>query len=151
MNTWLTFGMSRPRAATSEATLRLERKEAKQRTLCNLEVKPWEEEQDLDGVVDPLAPPAWLTAQAAVDVDGPADPFGALNQYQLPDEAALPDLDRALALQPRHIPAMTGKGLTLIQMGRIREGQAVIRRAVALNPWLSERQYLLLEPESTDL
>ena len=34
-------------AATSEATLRLERKEAKQRTLCNLEVKPWEEEQDL--------------------------------------------------------------------------------------------------------
>ena len=42
--------------------------------------------------MDPLAPPAWLTAQAAVDVDGPADPFGALNQYQLPDEAALPDL-----------------------------------------------------------
>jgi hypothetical protein len=52
----------------------------------------WEEEQDLDGVVAPLAPPSWLTAQAAVDVDGPADPFGALNQYQLPDEAALPDL-----------------------------------------------------------
>jgi hypothetical protein len=52
----------------------------------------WEEEQDLDGVVDPLAPPAWLAPQAAVDVDGPADPFGALNQYQLPGEAVLPDL-----------------------------------------------------------
>ena len=65
--------------------------------------------------------------------------------------AALPDLDRALALQPRHIPAMTGKGLTLIQMGRIRDGQAVIRRALGLNPWLGERAYLELPPESTDL
>ncbi|CTQ48591.1 tetratricopeptide repeat protein [Jannaschia donghaensis] len=65
--------------------------------------------------------------------------------------AALPDLDRALALQPRHIPAMAGKGLTLIRMGRIRDGQAEIRRAVALNPWLSERIYLTLKPESTDL
>lgn len=66
-------------------------------------------------------------------------------------EAALPDLDRALALQPRHIPAMTGKGLTLIAMGRIREGQAEIRKALAFNPWLSERAYLTLEPETTDL
>lgn len=65
--------------------------------------------------------------------------------------AALPDLDRAIALQPRHIPAMAGKGLTLIQMGRIRDGQAEIRRAVALNPWLSERAFLTLEPENTDL
>ncbi|SDZ60554.1 hypothetical protein SAMN05444004_13023 [Jannaschia faecimaris] len=65
--------------------------------------------------------------------------------------AALPDLDRAIELQPRHIPAMAGKGLTLIQMGRIRDGQVEIRRAVALNPWLSERFYLTLEPESTDL
>lgn len=66
-------------------------------------------------------------------------------------EAALPDLERALTLQPRHIPAMTGKGLTLIAMGRIREGQAEIRKALAFNPWLSERAYLALEPETTDL
>lgn len=65
--------------------------------------------------------------------------------------AALPDLDRAIALNPRHVAAIAGKGLTLIQMGRIREGQEAIRSALALNPWLSEAQYLMLTPETTDL
>ncbi|WP_220747853.1 hypothetical protein [Jannaschia sp. AI_61] len=57
-------------------------------------------------------------------------------------EAALPDLDRAIALNPRHVAAISGKGLTLISMGRVAEGQAVIRQALALNPWLSERRFL---------
>ncbi len=65
--------------------------------------------------------------------------------------AALPDLDKAVELQPRHIPAISGKGLTLIRMGRIREGQVEIRRALELNPWLGERAYLTLRPESVDL
>ncbi len=65
--------------------------------------------------------------------------------------AALPDLERAITLRPRHVAAIAGKGLTLIRMGRIREGQDTIRAALAFNPWLSERQYLLLEPKGIDL
>lgn len=109
-----------------------------------------------------------MARRGTFDLDGAITAFDALVDY-CPDyaegynqrafanfiredfAAALPDLDRAIELQPRHIPAMAGKGLTLIRMGRIREGQAEIRRAVALNPWLSERVYLTLEPESIDL
>ena len=65
--------------------------------------------------------------------------------------AALPDLNRAIELQPRHIPALSGKGLTLIGMGRVAEGQEVIRKALGLNPWLNERQYLSLKAEGTEL
>ncbi|GGD35831.1 tetratricopeptide repeat protein [Sinisalibacter lacisalsi] len=58
--------------------------------------------------------------------------------------AALADLDRALALNPRHVAALSGKGLTLMRMGRDEEGDAVLREAVALHPWLPERG--LLDP-----
>ncbi|PWJ18117.1 tetratricopeptide repeat protein [Jannaschia seohaensis] len=61
--------------------------------------------------------------------------------------AALPDLDRAIALRPRHVAAIAGKGLTLISMGRVAEGQDAIREAVALNPWLSERRLLDMPAE----
>ena len=60
--------------------------------------------------------------------------------------AALSDLDRALALAPRHVAALSGRGLTLIAQGRIAEGQVDIRAALALNPWLSERRLLDLDP-----
>ena len=66
-------------------------------------------------------------------------------------DAALPDLDRALDLAPEHVAALSGRGLTLIAMGRIAEGQDDIRAALELNPWLSERRYLTLEPESREL
>lgn len=66
-------------------------------------------------------------------------------------EAALPDLDRAIALEPRHVAAIAGRGMTLIQLGRIREGQDAIREALALNPWLDEARFLTLRPETTDL
>lgn len=59
-------------------------------------------------------------------------------------DAALEDLDRALALSPRHVAALSGKGLTLMRMGREDEGDAVLREAVALHPWLPERG--LLDP-----
>ncbi len=61
--------------------------------------------------------------------------------------AALPDLDRALALRPRHVAALSGKGLTLIHMGRIADGQAAIRAALEFNPWLNERQFLAIDPQ----
>lgn len=45
---------------------------------------------------------------------------------------------------------MTGKGLTLIAMGRIRGSQAEIRKTLAFSPWLAERAYLALKPETSD-
>lgn len=65
-------------------------------------------------------------------------------------EAALADLDRAIAIIPNHIAAISGRGLTLLGMGRREEGEKAIRDALELNPWLSERRYLT-EPEGTDI
>ena len=64
--------------------------------------------------------------------------------------AALIDLDRALALNPRHVAALSGKALTLLALGRSEDGQAALRAALALNPWLSERA-LLEVPAGTPL
>lgn len=65
-------------------------------------------------------------------------------------ESAERDLQEALAREPRHIGALTGLGLTLIQMGRGEEAQIWIRKAVALNPWISER-FLLTDPPEQEL
>ncbi|MEQ6248556.1 tetratricopeptide repeat protein [Sulfitobacter sp. HNIBRBA3233] len=58
--------------------------------------------------------------------------------------AALVDLDRALELQPRHVGAQSGRGLTLMQMGRLAEARKQMLEAVDNNPWLGEAA--LLEP-----
>ena len=60
--------------------------------------------------------------------------------------AALDDLEQALNVNPRHLGALTGKALTLIQMGRNAEAQPILREALALNPWLGERALLTDEP-----
>jgi tetratricopeptide (TPR) repeat protein len=65
-------------------------------------------------------------------------------------DAALVDLDIAIALQPLHLGALTGKARTLIEMGRDDEAQEVLRTALAINPWLGERALLTGELE-TDL
>lgn len=65
-------------------------------------------------------------------------------------EAALVDLDLALAIIPNHIAALSGKGLTLMGLGRHDEAQAVLREAVEMNPWLQERA-LLVEPLGQDI
>lgn len=54
-------------------------------------------------------------------------------------QAALVDLDRALARSPRHIAAMSGKVLTLMELGRIPEARALLAETMALNPWIPER------------
>jgi len=61
-------------------------------------------------------------------------------------DAALVDLDKTLSLQPRHVGALTGKGLTLFALDRVTEGQDAIRAAVELNPWVSERRLLDVAP-----
>lgn len=52
---------------------------------------------------------------------------------------ALEDLDRAIDLSPRHVAAIAGKALTLLGMGRKAEARIALNKALALNPWLSER------------
>ena len=65
--------------------------------------------------------------------------------------AALQDLERTLALSPDHVAALSGKALTLMGLGRMDEGQLVLRQALALNPWLPERGLLLREPAGDDI
>ncbi|WP_371157477.1 hypothetical protein [Jannaschia sp. 2305UL9-9] len=113
-----------------------------------------------------------MARRAAFDLRGALIAFDALVAY-CPDyaegynqrafanfirsdfEAALPDLDRAIALQPRHVAALAGRGLTLISLGRVAEGQAAIRDALVFNPWLTERRFLTLPthaaPDGTEL
>lgn len=55
---------------------------------------------------------------------------------------ALTDLDRALVLQPRHVAAQSGRGLTLMHLGRTAQARAQMLEAVANNPWLSEKALL---------
>jgi len=59
---------------------------------------------------------------------------------------ALADLDAALVRNPRHIAALSGRALTLLDMGRDDEGQAALRAALKLNPWLVERSRLVEKP-----
>ena len=59
-------------------------------------------------------------------------------------DAALIDLDRALALSPRHVGAQSGRALTLMNLGRLDEARAQLLAALENNPWLSER-FLLAE------
>lgn len=64
--------------------------------------------------------------------------------------AALPDLDRALALRPRHIGALSGRALTLLALGFEAEGQAALRAALAVHPFLPELRFLTDPPASGD-
>jgi tetratricopeptide (TPR) repeat protein len=56
--------------------------------------------------------------------------------------AALPDLEKTLSLNENHVAALTGQALTLMALERRGEAALVLRRALALNPWLGERHLL---------
>ena len=97
-----------------------------------------------------------MTRRTAYDFAGAVDAFHALVSH-CPDyaegynqrafvnfirqdyTAALPDLQRAVALSPRHLGALSGLALTLVALQRTDEAARVLRRAVELNPWLRER------------
>ena len=65
-------------------------------------------------------------------------------------EPALEDLQKAIDRSPRHVAAIAGMALTLIGLQRNDEAQVVLRHALRLNPWLSERAFLR-DPLATDL
>lgn len=100
-----------------------------------------------------------MTRRAAYDFEGAVTAFDALVAYcpayaegynqrafvnfiRQDYSAALPDLKRALALSPRHIAAMTGQAMTLMALDRPGEAALILRAALELNPWLSERHLL---------
>ncbi|WP_435231312.1 tetratricopeptide repeat protein [Pseudopelagicola sp. nBUS_20] len=56
--------------------------------------------------------------------------------------AALPDLERAIVLSPRHVGALSGRALALVALGRDAEAQDALAEALELNPWLPERRLL---------
>jgi tetratricopeptide (TPR) repeat protein len=58
-------------------------------------------------------------------------------------DAALADLEKTLELEPRHFGALSGKAMILMRTGRSDEGQATLREAVALHPFLRERGMLV--------
>jgi len=57
-------------------------------------------------------------------------------------DPALEAIDRTLLLEPMHYAALAGKGIILIQQGKTEEAQAPLKRALAINPWLKERNLI---------
>jgi tetratricopeptide (TPR) repeat protein len=50
---------------------------------------------------------------------------------------SLSDIDRVLALEPRHFGAIAGKGMVLLKMGRQADALAAFKDALAIDPALS--------------
>jgi len=73
-----------------------------------------------------------------------------VNYTRLDYGAAVADLDRALDRNPAHTGALTGKALSLMGLERHVEAQRVLREALKVNPWLSERRFLT-DPVGEDL
>ncbi len=57
-------------------------------------------------------------------------------------DASLAAIEQTLKLEPMHYAALAGKGIILIQQGKEAEAQAPLKRALAINPWLKERNLI---------
>jgi tetratricopeptide (TPR) repeat protein len=57
-------------------------------------------------------------------------------------DASLDAIEHVLALEPMHYAALAGKGIILIQQGKVAEAQAPLKRALAIDPWLKERHLI---------
>ena len=66
-------------------------------------------------------------------------------------DGSLDDIERTLELEPDHFAALAGKAMILMRLGRMEPGQAALRRAVEIHPWLKERSMLILLPAGRDI
>ena len=55
---------------------------------------------------------------------------------------SLAAIERVLALEPLHYAALAGKGIILFFEGKVQEAQAPLKQALAINPWLKERNLI---------
>ena len=65
--------------------------------------------------------------------------FFLLGEY----DRSLADIERVLALEPRHFGALAGIGMIRMEKGDLREALVAFRRALAVNPFLKERLGLI--------
>jgi tetratricopeptide (TPR) repeat protein len=57
-------------------------------------------------------------------------------------DASLDAIEHVLALEPLHYAALAGKGIILYYAGKVEAAQAPLKRALAINPWLKERNLI---------
>jgi tetratricopeptide (TPR) repeat protein len=57
-------------------------------------------------------------------------------------DASLDAIEHVLELEPMHYAALAGKGIILYYAGKVEEAQAPLKRALAINPWLKERNLI---------
>lgn len=65
-------------------------------------------------------------------------------------EGSLADINRVLALEPKHFGALSGQAMILMHQGKMEAGQLALRRAVEIDPFLSARA-LLMKPTGQDI
>jgi tetratricopeptide (TPR) repeat protein len=62
-------------------------------------------------------------------------------------DRSLADIDKVLALEPRHFGALAGRGMIHMSAGRLKEALAAWRAALAVHPFLHERHGIIRELE----
>ena len=62
-------------------------------------------------------------------------------------EQSLSDIEKVLALEPRHFGALAGRGMIHAQAGRWKEALDAYYQALAVNPFLKERATIIPELE----
>lgn len=65
-------------------------------------------------------------------------------------DRSLSDLERAISLEPRHFSAMAGQARILMRQGRFATGQAILKQAVKIHPFLRERS-MIVETQEKDI
>lgn len=63
-------------------------------------------------------------------------------------DESLDDIEKALALEPRHFAALSGKARILFHQGRHDLAQEALKIAVDIHPWIYERFLLTQTPKS---
>ena len=58
-------------------------------------------------------------------------------------DQSLSDIERALALEPRHFGALAGQARILMRQGRFATGQKILKQAVKIHPFLRERSMIV--------